>query len=216
MAKISGEEKIIEIPTKVLRMYRAVIQLIEEGENPESLRVSTITERAGIGKGTAYEYFDSREEIVVFAVVYQLQLIMQTLKQGLLERESFREQLNFLLDIGEQSESRNCFLKLLHLLTDNLELSLQVRSKLESEAFRQYRPVPFFRKVLGAAVERGELRNDLPLDYMVLSFGSRILAYMLAVSGCGVQMEASQMRELVYNGMLEELCAGCNNFVDKE
>ena len=38
----------------------------------EDIRVSTITERAGIGKGTAYEYFDTKDEIVACAVVSQI------------------------------------------------------------------------------------------------------------------------------------------------
>lgn len=210
MAKISGEEELLQIPPKVLQMYRAVMQLIEEGEDPGNLRVSTITERAGIGKGTAYEYFDSKEEIVVHAVVYEMQLMMQSLEQGLVERESFPEQLDFLLDAAERGEKKNCFLKLVHLLTDNSELSFQVRAKMDSEAFEQYRPVPFFQKVLGAALDRGELRKDLPLDYMVYSLGARLLAYMVAAIEGGLRMEISRMRELVRRGILNELCAAVN------
>ena len=55
MAKITGNEALDQIPAKVLQMYRAVVQLIVEGAEPAKLRVSTITEAAEIGKGTAYE-----------------------------------------------------------------------------------------------------------------------------------------------------------------
>ena len=207
MTKIVGNEELDRIPPKVLRLYQAVNQLLEEGADPGSLRVSTITDRAGIGKGTAYEYFDSKEEIVMYAVVYQMRTAMTELERGLLELESFREQLNFLLDeVSAQEGQKNCFLKLIHILTDNSEFSRQVQGILESAAFEKYKLVQLFRKLLGAAVERGELRKDLPLDYMVYSMGGRVLAYMVAVSDGELEVELSHMRELVYQGILNELC----------
>ena len=43
----------IERNEKVLAMYRAVWQLLDEGRDLHKLKVSDITECAGIGKGTA-------------------------------------------------------------------------------------------------------------------------------------------------------------------
>lgn len=207
MAKITGYEDIGQIPPKVLMLYKAVNQLLEEGEDPGSLRVSTITDRAGIGKGTAYEYFDSKDEIVIYAVVYQMQMAMMELEKGLQERKTFRDQINFLLDeVSAQERQQNSFLKQIHILTDNTEFSRQVQGMMASAAHKRYQLVQLFRQLLGAAVERGELRKDLPLDYMVYSMGGRVLAYMVAVSGGGLQIELSQMRELIYKGILEELC----------
>lgn len=207
MAKMTGFEDIGQIPPKVLKLYEAVSQLVEEGADPGTLRVSTITDRAGIGKGTAYEYFDSKDEIVIYAVVYQMQTAMVELEKGLLERKTFREQMNYLLDeVSAQEGRQNSFLKLIHLLTDNSEFSRQVQGIMASAAHEKYRLIQLFRKLLGAAVDRGELRTDLPLDYMVFSMGGRVLAYMVAVSEGGLQIELSQMRELVYDGILNELC----------
>lgn len=209
MAKMTGNETLDQIPAKVLQLYRAVVRLITEGAEPAKLRVSTITEEAEIGKGTAYEYFDSKEEIVVCAVAYQMQTMMAALEKELLRRRSFREQLEFLLDeISTKEEQNNCFFRLVHLMTDNSEFSRQIRRRLESDAFRQYSPVQMFRKVLGEAVERGELRRNLPMEYMVYTLGARLLAYMVAVSLGGLEMELAQMRELVYQGILNELCIG--------
>ena len=61
MGKINGLEDISQVPPKVRQMYGAVIEMLEEGMDASGMRVSAITERAGIGKGTAYEYFDSKE-----------------------------------------------------------------------------------------------------------------------------------------------------------
>lgn len=207
MARITGTEETGRIPPKVLLLYQAVNQLLAEGADPANLKVSTITDRAGIGKGTAYEYFDSKEEIVTHAVVYQMQTAMEQLEKELLARKSFRDQLNYLLDeVSAQKGESNCFLKLVHLLTDNSQFSRQVQEILDSATCERYRLIRLFRKLLGSAVERGEVKGNLPLDYMVFSMGGRVLAYMVAITGGDLQIEIPTMRKLVYEGILAEFC----------
>ena len=53
-----------ETRPKVLALYEAVLKLLDEGADINTLKVSDMTERAGIGKGTAYDYFKSKEEII--------------------------------------------------------------------------------------------------------------------------------------------------------
>ena len=131
MGKMTGLEEIRDVPPKVLGMYRAVVELIEEGADIAGLRVSTITDRAGIGKGTAYEYFETKEEIVACAMVYYMQWLFDWLGKILLEKESFREQLDYLLDEMEKENGRKfCFLRFVHILTDNSEFSQLIRQKL--------------------------------------------------------------------------------------
>ncbi len=208
MSKMTGAEEYSQIPPKVLRLYRAVIRLIERGADPAILRVSDITQEAGIGKGTAYEYFDSKEEIVLGAVVYQIQAVAIELEGELQKRASFEEQVDYLLDaVSVCNTQKNCFFKLVHILTDNSEFSNQVHARMNTKAFERYRLVGLFRQMLGAAAERGELRRDLPLDYMVFSLGARIFAYMVAASEEGLQVELPRMRELVFRGIMEELQA---------
>ena len=56
------EQKLIHDPSqKVLAMYQAVIEFINEGCDINTLKVADITGRAGIGKGTAYEYLQITE-----------------------------------------------------------------------------------------------------------------------------------------------------------
>lgn len=69
------EQKLIHDPSqKVLAMYQAVIEFINEGCDINTLKVADITGRAGIGKGTAYEYFSSKEEIISSAILYYVKL----------------------------------------------------------------------------------------------------------------------------------------------
>lgn len=45
-------------------LYEAALRLIAKGVNPTAMKVQQIADEAGIGKGTVYEYFASKEEIL--------------------------------------------------------------------------------------------------------------------------------------------------------
>ena len=63
-------KKMFEPSEKVQRMYEAVATFVEEERDLSTIKVSEITSRAGIGKGTAYEYFASKEELLVQATLW--------------------------------------------------------------------------------------------------------------------------------------------------
>lgn len=44
-------------------VYEAALQLIGQGVSPAALKIQQLADAAGIGKGTVYEYFSSKEEI---------------------------------------------------------------------------------------------------------------------------------------------------------
>ena len=45
-------------------LYEAALRLIARGVNPAAMKVQQIADEARIGKGTVYEYFASKEEIL--------------------------------------------------------------------------------------------------------------------------------------------------------
>lgn len=77
MRKITGFEPKEQIPAKVLQLYQGVMELILQGVDVRTLKVSDITQKAGIGKGTAYDYFDTREEIIVSAILHVMVCIQE-------------------------------------------------------------------------------------------------------------------------------------------
>ena len=135
MGKVTGLEDIHHVPPKVNQMYEAVMQLLEEGADVADIRVSTITERAGIGKGTAYEYFDTKEEIVACAIVYHIQRLFSWLEETLEAQRDFRAQVTFLLDTVEQkNRCKEGFLRFVHMMTSNSGFDRMVREKMNEEA----------------------------------------------------------------------------------
>lgn len=204
MGKMTGLEEFGQIPPKVLQMYDAVMRLIEEGEDMAGIRVSTITDRAGIGKGTAYDYFDSKEDIVASAVVFHIRRIFDWLQQELQNQDSFEKQMSWLLEeIGKESSRKHCFIRIVHILTDNSGFSRQVRQKMMTEPFERYHPVKIFGNILQRGVDRKEIRSDLPMEYMVYTIFSGLMTYMLSISTeeC-FQINSQKIKPFVYRQIL--------------
>ena len=212
MGKINGLEDIHQVPPKVCRMYQAVIEMLEEGMEAGDIRVSTITERAGIGKGTAYEYFDSKEEIVACAILYQMRGVFGWLEALLEEKDSFSQQLFFLLtEIEKKEKYKNCFLRFLHTMTDSSDFNRMLQKKMMAESFAPYLPRNVFGRLLRRGVERGELRGDLPPDYLLHCLYAHLMIYMMAVTEMGcypADTDRKVMRDLVYQGVMNELGTG--------
>ena len=209
MSRITGWEEIHQVPPKVRSMYTAVLQFIEEGADVANIPVSSITERAGIGKGTAYEYFDTKEEIVVCGIMYHVQQVFGWLEQEMLQRHSFREQLDFLLDEMSKKDGRKyCFLRFVHFMTDNSEFSKMIRERMQAEAFAPYRPMYIFEKILSEALAQGELKTELPMEYMIYTTFSHLMTYMMTITAEeDIKLPEEQMRGLVRQGILRELGA---------
>ena len=97
------EQKLIHDPSqKVLAMYQAVIEFINEGCDINTLKVADITGRAGIGKGTAYEYFSSKEEIISSAILYYVKVCFEKLQVISTDNRTFQQKINEVMDFIDE------------------------------------------------------------------------------------------------------------------
>ncbi len=168
--------------------------------------VSGITSRAGIGKGTAYDYFESKEELVACAIVYLMKQTMGRLSEELSRRETFEERIDYLLDWVEgELPEKQCVIRFLHLITDTSPLGILIHQKITDKEQGRALPLSLFYEMLQDAVERGEIRRDLPLDYMMYTIYARIVSYMTFLHMEGHKAEqCEKMRGYVLRGIRGE------------
>lgn len=77
---------------KEQNILAAAVEIIGEGiSSIHSLKVADIAERAGIGKGTVYEYFASKEEIICEAICYHIRTNLEKEWKGFYSNCSFEE-----------------------------------------------------------------------------------------------------------------------------
>ena len=83
--------------TKKEKIFDAVFDTIYEEGNIANIRVSDIAKRAGIGKGTVYMYFASKEQMIFEASKYLIESTMKSITDFAPENMSFSEALkNFI------------------------------------------------------------------------------------------------------------------------
>lgn len=224
MAKITGRESAGQLPPKVVRLYGAVIELIEEGVDISSMKVSQITERAGIGKGTAYDYFDTREEIIVYALMFFMEEAARNLEQKIWEKETFSQRMGVFMDsIDRQAEKGACLLCLVNLLFEASDLG-QLFRRLMNEHRKEEACLlsSLERKIVDKGIANGEIRKDLPTAYMTYILMAKIVAYALytvhhqeadkkSAQGEAVflktEIPCEEFRRYILGGILEEFQA---------
>ncbi len=91
-------EEFENMPDKVRKIYEAVGELAKEGRDVTTLRVSEISQRAGIGKGTTYEYFESKEELISKAVFFSMYVNVKTILLIMYGNGSFKDKFYAIMD----------------------------------------------------------------------------------------------------------------------
>lgn len=207
MGRMTGLEPASDIPSKVLATYEAVQELIAQGRDVNDISVAAITECAGIGKGTIYDYFDSKEEIIACSFLYYISNMAKRLVQNLSVHETLREQMNFLFDALDQDSSRKVgFVCFMHGATDNSKYSQMVKEKLQASKVGKGFPDYLVGDIVRKGVENGEINPELPVEYLVYTMFCKVFTYMMCIGteDC-FSVDRKQMRELIIEGILREI-----------
>lgn len=190
-------------------VYQAVLELFEEGADLNNLTVAEITARAGIGKGTAYDYFSGKEEMIAKAFLYNGEELCKQLYEGIRTQKTLSERVNYiLLKMEEHFPKAECVFRLIHMLADNSPVSKWIKELLRQKKLSG--------KILAADVIRIMLEDELKgrktlseekMTYLVLSIYSKFFCYgMLLKEDRYRQVQAREtVRELINRGICREV-----------
>lgn len=163
-----------EVSEKEKAIYMAVAELMNEGANLNALTVSEITGRAGIGKGTAYEYFSDKDEMIAKALFYHVKGLCALLFELLSREKTLYDKMNrVFLEMEKRLAETNCILKAVHIMSENSGVGRRFKEMEEQEG-----------KLLVEEIQRHILmekeEKELPEEtrvYLVMDVLSRILCY---------------------------------------
>lgn len=120
------------LPEKVRLLYEAVLAMVTDGWDINRIKVSDITAQAGIGKGTAYEYFSSKEEIIANAVLYDVEMrLAHVLEITKGEGDFAGKFVQILTYMEEVFAKRQAFCLLVRIGTGSYEVSESMRRECE-------------------------------------------------------------------------------------
>ncbi len=195
---------------KIIAIYHAVEDFIAEGADLSTMRVSDIAAKAGIGKGTTYEYFTSKEELVVKAIVYLVGSMTRRIINNMEKLDSFQDKFMLLLEeMEEKVKQRACILKYFHMLSD-LNLCQQMQDLfLDNEEARKANPMRIIQYLLEQGQKEGIIGNGYSQSYMETILFSKIIAFVVYIDNVFGNKECSNeaIKQSMYEGLCRELRA---------
>lgn len=190
-------------------IYQAVLELFEEGADINNLTVAEITGRAGIGKGTAYEYFSGKEEMIAKAFFYNGEMFCRQLYEGVCKEQSLGDKVNYvLLAMERQMTKTNCVFRLIHMMADNSPVSGWIRELLKEKKDLGVVPAEaVIRKVLDDELDGRAMPSEDKMKYLMLSIYSKIFCYGMMLNDDKYQQEEQRavIRDLVNRGICREV-----------
>ncbi|MBQ8605076.1 MAG: TetR/AcrR family transcriptional regulator [Oscillospiraceae bacterium] len=95
-----------EYSEKELVIFGGVLKLAQTGAPLSEITARRIADAAGIGKATIYDYFSSKEEILVHALVYTMQQQIDATRARLDKIDGFKGKIMFIYnDIIDKMEN---------------------------------------------------------------------------------------------------------------
>lgn len=81
----------IKYGSKETAIYNGVLKLVQSGKELQEIKASDIAAMAGIGKGTLYNYFSSKEEILAKSVIYMVDTDLSHMIQSAGKKKKFKD-----------------------------------------------------------------------------------------------------------------------------
>ncbi|MCM1134988.1 MAG: TetR/AcrR family transcriptional regulator [Clostridium sp.] len=195
---------------KAEALYQAVMELFAEGADLNNLTVAEIAKKAGIGKGTVYEYFDNKEEMIAEAIFYHTKNVCREMYDKLGEEKSLYGRMHlFLVTMDEEMNDIRCFVRVLQLMVGNSALSGKMREILSERRDNEVLIADLVKKIIEADVETDREKENTAVYLEMMAF-SRIICYALYQFEAKerINIEAEAMREMI----CRDICRDVENF----
>lgn len=189
-----------DISPKVEAIFRAVIALFSEGADLNNLTVSEITVRAGIGKGTAYDYFSNKEEMIASALYYEMKMSCEKLETLLKQQKSIYDKIMLMLQrMEEQMSETSCFFRVMHLLQDNSALSSTMQKLIKEKEEDELLFSDLLRHMLEEEV--GEKAEQFPeeISYLIMFVYSQFMCFGIYLNNkqANATLSRERMKKLI-------------------
>lgn len=199
---------ITPVSEKVERLYDAVRSLLEEGRNINTLTVSEITEKAGIGKGTAYEYFKSKEEMIVKAILYGKDRDIREIEARTDVLPTFREKYLAVLGWIEGIYSGKGSVAIFrHIAQESMQLSSAMKEEIAKYGCNPEFAFETVRRFLHEWNEKGVLLSKLPEEFQCCMMMSSFAAFWLYLNRNpqAEKAETEKVKEYLYRCLISNL-----------
>lgn len=203
-----------ELQPKVVALFQAISDFFEEGADMSGLTVAEIAARAGIGKGTVYEYFSNKEDMIAGALYYRMRELCENLRGRICQQENlYDKMMQILLTMEEQVKEANSFLHLLQIKESSSEIGRRVKELLEERKSEKNFIMDVFYEMMENEMEVSMRVDRDGITYLAMSVFSRVLSYGMYMGECTgwTGAQPARVKELICQG----ICMDVNNYKEK-
>ncbi len=199
-----------EYSSKEIAIYKAVVELFEEGADLNNLTVAEITGKAGIGKGTAYAYFSDKEEMITKALFFNSESFCKQLYKGMCKEKDLNAKVNYvLLKMEQHIPKADCIFRFTNMMSDNSTISKRIRDIVKEVLSAKMSAVNIVKSVLEDEFKDRETPSEDKMEYLALSIYSKLLCYAMVLKEDKYKQEEerSTMRGLISDSICREVMA---------
>lgn len=184
------------------KIFHGVLALAQQGVQLYTVKVQAIATAAGLGKGTLYEYFSSKEEILAATMLWCMDREMNALEEQLLRADSFEKQMEsaqeFLVKmLLERGSSYRMITTALTAPQEAQELPEQAQQALK---LRKDRLTQLIQRVIDTGRAEGRIAADSADEYCRYVIKAALLSIYAAQScegDAGLQRGAAHVRVML-------------------
>lgn len=166
-------------------LYEAALSMIEEKHDMSSIKVADIAQKANIGKGTVYEYFESKEQLIAEAIIHMVKQGIQALEKVADSPSGFKESYRLILEHMEEMMSRNkTFFKYFTLNECNFSMHKTIQTIVEQQ-FEEIRSiyVGLFERIVEKGIREGILKGKPSVMDGYIAYSNSMMCLLLYKQG---------------------------------
>ncbi|MBQ2935826.1 MAG: TetR/AcrR family transcriptional regulator [Lachnospiraceae bacterium] len=199
-----------EFSPKEIAIFQAVLELFREGADISHLTVAEITGKAGIGKGTAYEYFSDKDEMIAKAIFYHAEQFCLSLYEQMLGEKSVYDRILLVLKrIETEIAEANCTFRLIQASCNKTGLGQKIQGMEELKSVYGLKPDEIFDRIIGSDFGTAVSLSEYEQEYLMLAIISKLCGY-------GIYLQKNMdLQPAKKEAMREMFCAGiCREIED--
>jgi len=184
-------------------ILRAATEVFAE-QGFAAVRVADIADRAGIGKGTVYEYFSSKDELLFAVFEWMNHGIADRIRQLLDKGGTTQERLQRLLDLGAEITREQVEMQAVALDFWSASRGTKSEERYNLACLETYRT---YRHLVADVIRKGQAAGELRSEVDADAIAAMVVAGM---DGLGIQIFFDREIDLnrTVDGFSEVLLAG--------
>ncbi|MBP3603271.1 MAG: TetR/AcrR family transcriptional regulator [Lachnospiraceae bacterium] len=196
-----------ELSPKKKAIYEAIIELFGQGADLSTLTVAEITSKAGIGKGTAYEYFSDKDEMIAKAIFYHVEQFCNGLYEEMQKENGLYEKMMFTLHVVEKEIAEsNCVFRLIHAMTDNSLLGKKMQMLEETQTQHGFILRDMVRKLIIDECGEDKMPSEEKVEYLIICLLSKMVCYGMLLKKTILMQDKQrdELRKTMCDGICKE------------